>query len=402
MPTAAVLSASLVYGGSIPNRDMTLDNRTRFDLSGANNLFTVQTIGGYPTIVPNQTATSGGIGIVRVYWTSGAAVSATLTIQIVWALFVTLSASPYPTFAGSTAMVATQLAPYANTGVYQQAVMAVTLTLSDASTRTVSADANLAYNITIAGAPQTPSTNIVTITAGGIVAVVGSGGMLGPVDIYASLYGQTSPAPFRITSVAQPVRLIALQNLVFVSTLVGLVGTQSRPTVGALFSDGTRYPSVFSSSVGVVPGVNLPNLVSVVSSLAGVASANTSTGITTLYQNYPTLLTLSVTGTVNTSVVVTSQFAANLDPEVGDIDLGNAAGLPLNPMAPTGTVCLAVRVNTGALSVGAVDLSLLYDNKYVSVLSGTQGAAWTSGTFLANLNVAPGVVAFGGTPVPFS
>ena len=395
LPTSSLFTVTLIYYSGIPDKDVTTDAGTLFNLSLSNGLFSIQNISGRPTIVANATAGQSGTGIFQVYFTQYA-VTTSVSIQIVRSSYVNISTTPSPTYAGSSAVVAHQLAPYANSGVYQQATLVVTLTTSDGAVRTITADTNISYTVRISGT-QTVSSNVVMLS--GSTVSRNSSGPFGAVDIYAVIHGLASAVPFTLTVVSQPLNLTGLV-MQFVRTLEGLVGVQARAAVTAIFSDGSQYAPVFDASVAVVPGINLPNLVFFTTAVPSVAAVNNSTGIVTLYNNYYLALTLTATGVSNESVTTSVSFFANLDPGFGDVDLGAISGLPLDPVSPLAVMSVMVRVNTGGLGAGAVDLTMLYDASRVAVVNGSQGSNWNGGTFIATLNDPPGQVLFGGVSNP--
>ena len=57
-----------------------------------------------------------------------------------------------------------------------------------------------------------------------------------------------------------------------------------------------------------------------------------------------------------------------------------------------------MRVNSGTLYIGAIDLLVLYNASLLTVVSAVNGTSWSSGSFVATLNNPPGEISFGGTP----
>ena len=65
----------------------------------------------------------------------------------------------------------------------------------------------------------------------------------------------------------------------------------------------------------------------------------------------------------------TTSFAANLEPAIGEVDLGAAEGIPIPPIAVDETFSFDVRVNTGGSAIKALDIVLTYNTTALQLVS---------------------------------
>jgi hypothetical protein len=223
--------------------------------------------------------------------------------------------------------------------------------------------------------------------------------MASGVATVISTYAGLSSPPLEITfnPDSQPVLLVSLSSPVFPTTLSGLINAGSAyMNLAGTFSDGTIITSLFGSSGAIV----YPNLVSFSSLDTSLVTVQSATGQVTIKGNSRnSLVKVTASSASNPSIFVSSLFACNLDPAVGDVDLGGTAGSPYVVSTSVGqTFDVIVRVNTGSSSLGAIDMLVSYDALKWSVVSVTEGLTWPGGSFVATLDSPPGDVAFGSSP----
>jgi hypothetical protein len=96
-------------------------------------------------------------------------VSATVDISLVCSTELTVTAHPYPAYPGSTQYITTSLAPMADSGVHQRAVLDTSLWFTDQSYRDVTTAPAIQYALQ----PQEADT---------IVALDGTQGVVTNVD----------------------------------------------------------------------------------------------------------------------------------------------------------------------------------------------------------------------------
>jgi len=394
------LRVRLEFPGSV-FQTMTLDNRTVYDSSQANGLFRVEEQSGIPTIVTNASAgCNSGTGILTLSF-QHVAVSASITIEIVCAASVSVTAHPFPAFSGSGSMTASTLAPFALSGVHQQAQLNTLLLFTDGSQKGITTAGQTSYTILNPGT-TTINSSVVSV-ANAIVSKVDNG-LGGTVVISAAFAGLATQIPFTLTVTDTPVDLVEMRMRggAFTSTLRGGTGvSRARSNYDVKFSDNTWFNNVFEDSVTADPGIRLPHVITFqVPATQPGASVDHLSGIVTLLANHYALipLTASLVGTTETIV---HMFAANLDPvAIGDVDLGSALSLALPPKAVDVEFDVPVRFNSAQRTVAAVDIGVIYDSSLLVVVDCSVGGNWPGGNFITNVNNPPGIVTFGGLATP--
>ena len=396
--TTSGLRVRLEYPGSVFQL-MTTDSRTVYDTFFANGLFSVETPAGVPTIVTNSTAgCNSGVGLLSVSF-KHVPVSANISITIVCASSVSVTAHPFPTFTGSNAMTASTLAPFAGSGVYQQAKLATVLHFTDSSSQVVSTAGPTSYTVFN---PGTAVVNSSVVSVEGAIVSKVDAGPEGTVDINAAFANIVTLTPFSLTVTDTPVTLVEIRARgPFPSTLHGEAGVKrARSNYDAGFSDGTWFNSIFESSVNADPGIKLPNIISFQLSSDRGASVDAASGIVTLLANDYESITLSASGT-GIDPPIEQAFAANLDPvTVGDVDLGAALSLTLPSQAVGVEFDVPVRFNSLGQTVAGIDIAVTYDSSLLTAISCTPGESWPGGNFIENVDNSLGVVKFGGLPTP--
>jgi hypothetical protein len=347
-PNTQTLSVVLDFQDT-PDQIMTTDNRTIFDISGANGLFTVEFPDGVPTIIANESAGVSGMGVLRVKF-AHFAIYKDIPVTLVVVTASTLRSFSYPINTG----VELVLSEYDNTNEFQQASLVYTLTFSDGDSKDVQTSASTTYAVFATGSRNTST----LITNSQIVSV---NSCCGVVDIFATYNGKhENIAPVTMTITASPAFLVALSNMYLSPpNLVGFAGLRtSTPTLTATFDDGTQRL--------ITPGVLL-GMLNFTSSLPSKATTIAATGILTLQDNHDDFSILTATSVNNSEVDSTVLFATNLDPAVGDVDLGFDV-LPLDPKTAGSNFDVLVRINTGGASINAIQLVVYVDFSRVSYI----------------------------------
>ena len=379
--TSKALTIALLFGAR--SEDMTFDSRLRFDLSGSKGLFTIESRGGQPTIVPNETSAVAGSGVLRVYF-SHVSVSRTFTVEMVTVLSSNLTALTYPYFRGPT----TRLAPYDNTPLLQQARLEAILHLSDGSLRDISADSQrvfMAYENSLGLPNPTPST-LVTFTG----QIVSRGPSAGIVHLYATFDNGKHISNGVILTVTNTRALLTSFTL-SMNALVGFANQQTAyPFLVANFQDGSQYQTPLPGSTGPLAGMLV-----FATDLPEKGSVNETTGLVVLRANHYNVVTLTGTGILNSSLKATAAFAVNLNPEFGDVDIGTVNTIPLAPFPVNNSlISIPVRINTGNIFAKVVQFELFHDKDVFVFDSAT--SSYGPGSFLVNAD-PPGRVLFGGT-----
>ena len=370
--------------------EMTNDPRTVWDLRGnASSLFSVVVDGVNRRVVPNTNGLAG-IGSIKVNFThlNNTMVSALsgnlVSITVVKLNAVQIKSTPWPAYTGADTFDETVLSPYGSTGITQSSRMRMTLLASDGATVAADTLANTNYATYSTVTPTSPLNTIVSVTRSQGVYLV-TALAVGVVDVEGSFGTMLSTTRVRITVSATPVTVTALSAITFVSTLRGTINTATaQANVDATFSDTTVYTGLFASD----GTPQLPGLVNFTTSVPAAATVVADRGTVTLRNNYNTLVVLTAQA-IGTAVSRTFSFACNLDPVLGDVDLGNATGIPMGPLILGSRITVPVRVNTGSTAFGAFTLDVRYNNTYLRAVTGTEGSSWSGGIVAFGIDFPP-------------
>lgn len=181
--------------------------------------------------------------------------------------------------------------------------------------------------------------------------------------------------------------------------LTGVSGHVDNLAVGASFSDGRHHPEL------ITKGGNLlfPGLLEISSKEPAVVSADDNGVITLNGNSFDGIhVEMEVRG-APASASTTLGVACNLDPVVGDVDLGRASGLPLGPNSVGQEFSMPIRINIGNEALGAFDLTITYDPTHLEAIKlpngayGKTGRNWPGGIFEATVD-PPGTLKLGGVP----
>jgi hypothetical protein len=387
---------------------MTTDSRTRYDSTSLNPLgvFSFNIVAGIPTI----TALRVGRASIRVSWTHQN-VSTVIPVVVVAAVNVTLSSLPYPSYdiSAQHAAQAKDLRQYPASVqplMFQSAYLSLTMLLSDGSTSDVSAYAAFVVRNSFNNVSSTLATISARILQPNVTASIRSG----TVMLVGTFSRLTSSPVSTLINVSPALTVASLYSMTFPDmttgpTLRGLRGAKtSRTFLGAIFSDGTKRDpaTLFGGTGGALTMSNL--LVFSINQSASIVTVVPDTGRLTLWGNAPASVTLFVSVTSQPAVNLSAPFFCNLDPDVGDVDVGAIDGPPLLSRGPSsGTFAVPVRVNAGTAILSAISLQVTYDPARLIVVSVTAGPGtdcplgWPSGTlFVPTFNDPPGVIVFGG------
>ncbi len=405
IPTSASLEVSLIFKGG-RRQIMTNDPRTVFNVSLADGLFTVEKVGGKWTIIPNKDGNFFGTKPLVIQWDHTPGVTAVRMITVAGFQSLSLQSTPYPAYPGSNAKAETDLSALANTKVYQKAEMHMNLIMTDGHTIDVSSASATSYYLRETGGNNIPTKNVVEIASSRIIQQ-SSNPLFEPgvVDIGGKFHDRHVLGSRRITMrvTDTPVYVTSLDNIHFTGTLSGVVGSgdTSRATIGATFSDETRLVSLFPNADGK-PAV--PELIKWKISDETKATIDADKGIARVLANHYNKLTLTALASASPTLKkeVTSEFATNLNPGVGDVDFGATNGVPLPSVAEGKEFSVIVRVNTGVTALGGIDIRVFYDKSRLKALgASTSGTNWPGGLFQDSINTdrndGLGEIRFGGT-----
>ena len=319
-----------------------------------------------------------------------ASLSGSVALEVVTHEDLVISAwEPY-TPPGEAPVPETTLSFIEGTAGRQKARLGAVEHFTDGSSVDVTAAEALTWAIHAPGT-QVPVADVIAIEDG---IALGVGG--GAVELVASLGGNPSePLPITVDMGEQDL-LALLLEYPGGATLAGIKdqGTGQLRVMG-LFLDGTRD---LLTTDDLVPGLlefsaDTPH--------ASVDAA----GVATVHGNGPVVFSV----TVDSAVDVGMDFAApgvrllpvNLLPDVGDVDLGEAAGLAHPDRDAQAVFTMPVRAHAGGAALGGVDLEITYDPLVLEVIDLAVGAGIPGAVFSANAST-PGVIYLNASPPPGS
>ena len=377
IPTQLVLQVELEYPGS-QRLDVTSDSRVTFLRSL--NLISIDSSG----MITASGQTSGTVQLTVVFSTSAVNLTAVLLIEVIQSSGLRLQAFPYPSYPGSDTNPIAALSLIEDTGLFQRASLQVQLLLSNNSTRDVSSHASTAFSThVVIGTPnpQISTSNVISVSSSGIM------------DIIATFGPDTVRVLFIINST--PVRVTGLSvNPLSSNTLQGITGVSfTQASVNLTFSDGTQFIGFPTSSA--FTSFPIPGLVSYSSPSGSPAYSVTQDGRLQPLMNTITPVSVQATAGVN-RISGSTSFVVNLDPDVGDVDLGQVTGVSIPQTQLGAELVVPVRVNTGRRNLGSINIMVTYDSSVLAAVSVNLGPNWGSGLNEASLNDPPGEIRFGG------
>ncbi|EDQ87125.1 uncharacterized protein MONBRDRAFT_27653 [Monosiga brevicollis MX1] len=398
----AQLRVALIYPGQ-RQVDATNDNRTVVELMGDNHLVSLSQVDGGAFVIlarPDAAGQSGTV-MVRIGFVHEP-ISTTFNLSVVSGSDVEMSVHPYPSYSGSRDVQADTLAPYSGSQPlqYQQAIVSANLILSSGAKLDISMAASSDFVLTPAGAAVSASLPLLMRSSGQYVVGTNLSSAL-TTDAMVTLFATYGASGRRQVNSSVGMPLTFTSAPVFVSsfsgfrldsgnTLRGVVDeASSRLRASCTLSDGRQLSDMFPGSSGVL----IPGLVEFTSSRSDVLDVDATTGRVTLRGNAGNEIELRIIARSNSSVSASVSVAGNLDADVGDVDLGADAGLPVPASQSVGTsFTLGVYVNTGGASAGAYAFEVLFDPE---ALAATEAVASVDGIFSARFD--ENRVVFGGT-----
>eukprot|EP00056_Hartaetosiga_gracilis_P022628 m.31960 g.31960 ORF g.31960 m.31960 type:complete len:3122 (-) comp9745_c0_seq1:1104-10469(-) len=383
--TSSSLSVSLVFGSTIV--DFTNDTRTVYSHNGSSVAsLSIQSDGSrLITASPNV----HGVFTIQVSFTH-INITRSVDVNIIQASVLGVTANPFPVYSGSTSKSVTSLSPIAQTSAYQQARLNAILTLTDDSTRDVSASGLTSFSVATSGSSIAVSgrtaSRFGSATSGSDDITVNFAGMAATSDLTVSL----SPNPVFVVDILDSSRQTG--SLTFQTTLSGSSGSATGDArVGVRFDDGTEYPDVVRNGNVAISGLLTFGLDTTVP-----ASVDATNGRVTLVSNWPEAVVITASSVPN-GITGDASFACNLNPEEEDVDLGSTSGLAIASVGVGSEFDVNVRVNTGTTRLGSIDLSVFYDETKLQAVSVSQGSDWPSTSqLLPTIDDPPGEVLFGG------
>ena len=381
VPTSTTVQVVAVYSDG-RRQDLTTDNRTMYAIPNG-----ISISRGAQVILVTGNSAQIGEHIIQVSFSQFPGLERNVTITVVQMSDIALRALPYPEYPGSSSNLISMLHPIAETGVRQQALILADAVLSNGDRQDISSRSELEFGITtsLSNVRSSISQNILTVP---------DAFRFGTVTIRATLRGVTSRSPLRLE--LSPVQLyiasIRINPFPEGNTFRGTIGSTRQVVISATLDDGRQYVNVFQD-------YNLPNFVTFAAMPASALTIGSTTGVATLQGNSLTPATITVFA-IGSDGTQTLQVNSNLDPEVGDVDLGSLTGIVVPSRMVGSTFTVPVRVNSGASILDSIDLDITYDPTIIRARSASVGPDWPStGQFQFTVDDPVDLISIGGTLV---
>ena len=379
IPTTHKITAQLVYRNN-RTQDVTNHSKTVYTI-GNGLLLTNMSSGKTVTVSNSSSALSANITV-----SYPSLYPQFIFFEIVRAQQLELLAHPYPLYDGSFNDIITQLKLISNTGIRQQAALRLTLTLSSNRNYIVTTH-DMASIRPIASSPSDllNVTSVVQISSDVVLSVLSQAE--GSLMLEGSFMSSSSISNLTITFSSSQVSLSSFTiNPLPSGTLRGEYGWSTMHfTIDAFFDDGTVISNLVPS--------NLPGLVNFISLNSGVFAV-TEHGILTPLANTHTEVAVETIAIVE-NIQHRYNFFVNLDPSLGDVDLGNVEGAPIM-LSSQSVLQVPVYANTGQSYLGAIQLDVRFNPQVLQAVNVTEGSDWVQGIYEYNMDNTGGSVEFGG------
>ena len=376
--TSSRISVSLVYEleSETISFDITNSASTNYTLSPPG-LLTMRVEGSDRFIDPAVPNTPAAINVL-VSYKSYPPVTADITLT--YSQTFNTTASPYPEYNGSINRTITELSIIGSTRVFQQARLRSWVELPISGGSPLIIDVSSSPFIQYTSVPI----NVATISPSGVVTPQ----VTGAVDITVQFSGMTSDLSVQVLTRPLTVSSIDRLGLMLGDTLSGLPGeTAARLSAAVTFRDGTRLEEVYTPRGQAISG-----LLTAVSNNLDIFTIDSDSGNITILSNSLTAVSLTVIVNDANRNQTTANIFANLQPAIGEMDLGGTAGPPVPPVSPGESFEVPVRINIGSQSVGALEIDVAYDDSLLELVSTSN----LTNLFASSGRLFPGYVRLGG------
>ena len=284
-------------------------------------------------------------------------ISITGTIHVVALQRVNTTAVYFP-LAMPQPAVATTLRRVAGTGALQLAALVSLATLSNGATVDITLHPALQHTVT-AGASlvslaQKAGSRVVTATGPSVAGQVSMATQFGP-----------AAAPLVTLQLLQDVAVtvVALTGPSLQSGSGATVQPADQLVVGARFNDGSAVGRLHDAAGQPY----FPGLVRFVVDRPTVLAIESTTGITSLLANYHSTVSAGVQVTSGPPITASAALWCNLQPAVGDLDVGREELSPLASLPVQATAAVPVRFRAGSSGLDQLEFTLVLDANRVLV-----------------------------------
>ena len=365
LPTSSNLSITVIYTGGL-TQDVTTHPDTSIKFIYGQDLvnISVLTAPSLEHIISTMTSVEFGMVLLTVSYKSLPAATVNVSLGVVGFERLSLHSLPYPTYPGSEQNTKSVFYQFEDTGVFQKASLELEAVLSDNSTFSVTESPLTIFLITNSSPLVSISDNIVLSSGATMVHIEGR-------------FGTTSAAT-TLTFSAQPVTITSLFNFTLIETtnsdtLSGEIGYESSLSLDAVFNDSTVFTSFIPQADGV-----FQSLISITSDTPTAARVSSPRGAVTLTGNHHSSITLTAAYVTSGESVELNLFC-NLQPTVGDVDVGFVSGPPIPPVKIDETFTVPVTVNAGTQQMESFQLIMLYNSGRLSIVEFANGDDWQLG-----------------------
>ena len=355
IPRKSALEVRLVYANGTTVDITKESNRyTLNDASKSNNLFSVEVTDGSPFIVANGNGLVG-LGQLLVHVTNVKTVEVNVTV--VGSSSLTVKATAYPEIPGDSEISELkQVIP----GHYQRVLLKVLLNLTNGDQVDVSVSGNTSFVFT--NAQQVGGTSGFGPAPRNLFSLMGNG-LSGSVSLQA-VFAQSLSASVNLPLSSVLLKLVAINRFGLENvntTLSGIAGE----TNAQLFAE----VQMNDQSIHLLDNfTRYSGLLTFNSSDAVVASVNPTSGVVTLLSDSSTRVTIKAEAFVNASLTATVSFYCNLEPRVGEVDIGAKEGPAVPSLAANENWAMPVRINPGTLGILAVHVELSFSTSDVNLV----------------------------------
>ena len=358
IPDRSDLEIILVYeNGTEVDITMEGNRYTLDDSSKSNNLFSAVN-NGVPYVIANNEGLAG-IGKLLIHVTNVNSVEVNVTV--VGSSNLAIKAVPYSDISDDSEVTELkQVIP----GHYQRVLLEVLLGLTNGQTVDVSTSANTSFALT--NAQQVGGTFEFGPAPRNLFAIEGSG-LSGIVSIQAQFARSLSASvDLNLSSTVLNTVAIILFGLEGVNTtLSGIAGTTASPFAEVEMEDGSTHLINNFARYG--------GLVAFTSSDAAAAKIHPSSGIVTLVADSSSRVTITATLVANSSITKDIAVYCNLEPNVGEIDVGAKEGAAIPSLGEGDTWKMPINVNPGTVGILAVHVEIQFNTNDLSLDTITTG-----------------------------
>ena len=348
VPHKSPLEVVLVYeNGTEVDITMEGDRYTLDDTSKSNNLFSAVNSG--TAYVEANGQGLFGMGQLLVHVTNVNSVEVNVTV--VGSSSLSVKAFPFPEKPSASEVTELkQIIP----GHYQRVLLKVVLGLTNGQDVDVSSRDNTSLAFT--NAQQVGGTYGFGPSPRNLFSIEGSG-LNGKVSLQAE-FARSLSASVNLSlssTVLKPVDIIRFGLEDVNMTLSGIaMATTASPFAELRMEDGaTHFINNFTRYSG---------LLSFDSSAPATAKIDALSGVVTLLADSSSRVTITARLVANTSVTAEFAFYCNLEPNVGELDVGAKEGAPIPSLNKDDTWKMPIRVNPGTVGISAIHTEIQFDS----------------------------------------